>query len=61
MLGIEHIQGEWQVICLHCGNRCHEVGESVFRCSVCNKDFEQSSWDFELEETESLSGGSVEH
>ncbi|ETT54797.1 hypothetical protein C162_03824 [Paenibacillus sp. FSL R7-269] len=45
------------MICLHCGNRCQEVRESVFRCSVCNKGFEQSSWDFDLEETESLSGG----
>lgn len=48
------------MICLHCGNRCQEVGEYAFQCIVCNKEFEQSSWDFGLEETEGLSRGECE-
>lgn len=48
------------MICLHCGNKCQEVGADAFQCSVCNKGFEQSSWDFGLEETEGLPRGECE-
>lgn len=45
------------MICLYCGKKCDEVDEHRFQCSTCNKEFEQSSWDFGLEETEGLPRG----